>query len=283
MRSLSFPVFLAVCILMAGCGNGHDQYSLERGFFAVQKKAQAIINNPEATPPAELKNVVDALTGFTKTDPGKKVAVDARFMIARLYLAKKEYTKVRETLAGVRSAYAKVGPVCAEAMFMDGLAWEDQGEWDRALTKYQEIMNRYPTTPRAIELPIYIAMHYKEKLKPDKMIEAFHAAEVYYAVLAEKYPRSQMGYKCRVMTAQVQAELKEWPDVIKTLETTIAEFKGNVPVVSIRLDIANIYGTKMNDKATARTLLQKIIDEDPKAPSANVARAMLDNLSKEKP
>ncbi len=283
MRPVFFPVFIAICVLMAGCGSRQDTYSFERGFFAVQKKALAIINNPEATPPAELKNVVDALMVYAKRDAEKKAAVDARFIIAKLYLAKKEYAKVRETLAGIRSVYAKNEPIRAEVVFMEGQLAEDQGDWDQALTKYQEIMHTYFKTPRGMEIPIYIAMHYKEKLQPDKMIVAFREAESYYTGMAARYPRSQFAYKCMVMTSKVQAELKEWPEVVKTLEAVIAEFKDKVPTISMRLDIANIYGTRLNDKATAQKLLQKIIDEDPKAPAAKVARAMLDNLSKEKP
>ena len=50
MRKLLFAVFIMVGMFFAGCGNGQDQYSLERGYFVIQKKVLAIMNNPEATP-----------------------------------------------------------------------------------------------------------------------------------------------------------------------------------------------------------------------------------------
>lgn len=270
-------------LLCAGCGGKQDQYSLERELYGIKKKAQAIMTNPEATPPAELKRVVDALTVFMNKESQKTVAVEARFIIAGLYKAKKEFPKAHETVAGIIAAYPKYTPICAQAMFLDGQIWEDQGDWAQALTKYQELMRTYPRTPRGMEVPLYIAAHYRDKLQPDKMIEAYHEAVAYYSGMADKYPGSEMSFQCRIMVAKVQAELKEWPEAVRTLETVVEEFKDKMKVDAIRVDIANIYGVRLKDKAKAEAILQKVAADNPKEPVGEVARKMLEKLSLEKP
>ena len=224
--------------------------------------------------------MVDALMVFARKTPDKQVAVDARFMIVRLYLVKKDYAKALGALAQIKAAYQKFESVCAEAVFMEGQVWEEQGDWAQALTRYQEIMLVYFDTPRAMNVPVYIATHYKEKLQPDKMIDAYHDAVAYYEGLADKFPRSRLAFKCRTMAAQIHTDLKEWPDVIKALETAVVEFKDGSSADAMRIDMATIYNTKLNDTAKAQAILQEVVKNDPGSALANKAREMLDKISR---
>jgi TolA-binding protein len=267
-------------MLLAGCGQ--DEYAMEREYYHVQKQASDIMTNPDAVPPLELKRVVEALQGFMTKYPGKKIALDAEFTIARMYAAVKDYDKAQDELIKIRKTYNKSDDVGAEAVFTRGVIYEDAKDWNAALEQYQFLTKSYPRTARGLEAPLYIAMRYKSKFQADKMMESLREAVTYYQGLAQQVPMSGLGFQARMMVAQCYSELKDWDSAVKTLEGMIQDFKGKVQTDRIMLDVASIYATQLKDPAKARAVLDQVIKDNPKAGSAKTAKAMLSQMEKEK-
>ena len=277
MMTMKTPLLLALlCVLLTGCGQ--DQYFLERQYYRVQEQARDILKNPEATPPAELARAVAALEVFLTKYPKTNVAVDAQFTIARLYVVTKEYDQAHDQLKRIQKVFKDSDVIMAEAAFTNGAVYEEEKKWDLAVEQYQQVTKYYALTPRGIQTPFFIAMRYKDKLQPDKMIIALRDAIDHYKSLVVKFQGSPLSLKCKMMIVQCYLELKEPENAIGVLQASIEEFKGKIPVEGMMLDIAGIYYGQMKDTAKAIEVLNKVVTDFPKSEASKVAQSMIDKI-----
>jgi TolA-binding protein len=269
-----------LCVILSGCGI-KDEYAVERDYYHVQKQAAEVMANPETTPPMELQRVVDQLRSFVTRYPRTKAAVDAEFSISQLYVATKQFPKAHEELIKIYKDYAKSEAISAEAVFMRGLAYEVEGDWEAALKQFQVLKGTYPKTLRGLEAPFHIAMRYKQKFQPDKMMQALREAVTHYKSLAFKSPTSSLALKNRLLIAQCYTEMNEWELAVLTLKGVVEDFKGQVWTDGIMLEIASIYAKQLKDAPTAKTYLERILKEFPKGRASQAAKAMLEQLKKD--
>lgn len=270
-------LFLALTVCLAGCSN--DQYAIERQYYRLSKQAGKVFNNPHAVPPRELNRVVKALQNFAKKHPNSNLGLDAEFNIARLYIVKEEYDKARAYLNGMLKEYAKSGAICSEARFLIGSSYEIQDNWNQALEQYKKIVKDYPLTLRGLNMPIYIAQHYKVKFQPDKMVGAYQEAIAHYQALARKYANSPFGMNVENLVAQCYIAIKDWQNAINTFNVMIATYKDKAAMDAIMLEIAFIYQRELKDKIKAKETLQELIKEYPKSKLIKSAQALLKEVN----
>ncbi len=275
----SFAIFGIVIVsaaLLAGCGN--DQYSIEKQFWYAGKQADRIFANPHATPPNELQRVIGILGKFAKKYPETALSLEAEFTIARLCLATKEYEAGRKQLQLIMEKYAKNTGICSEATFLNGNSYELQDKWGLALEQYQKIIREYPFTPRGISTPMYIAEHYKVKFEPEKMRQALQEAISHYQGLALRFPNSRISFTAHTLIAQCYMGLQDWQNAIGALDTLINRYRTKVPVDEFIVNKAAIYSRELNDKATAKEILQRFIKDYPRSGLVATAKQMLKRL-----
>jgi tetratricopeptide (TPR) repeat protein len=269
---------LILCAFLAGCGQ--DEYAIEREYYHAQKDAAAVASNPEAVPPLELKRVVDTLGSFAVRYPGTNVALDAQFTVARLYVVVKQYAKGQEEFTRIGQAYAKSEQVNSEVLFLSGVAYEEQGDWNAALKQYNTLMKSYPRTPRGLEVPLHIALRYKSKLQPENMMDSLREAVTHYENLALQAPGTQLALQARMLAAQSYSGLEDWKDAVKTLEAIIKDFKDKIQTEKIQFQVVEIYAGPLKDPAAAKDILNKLIAANPKGPVYKAATQMLKQLEK---
>ena len=279
MKKLIVPlIFSVITALLSGCGN--DQYAIERQYWQVQKQAEKIFKNPHASPPRELEKVVELLSKFAQKHPQTNLAVDSEFNIARLYIVKEEYNQARTQIQKILDKYSKSEGVCSEALFLKGNSYEIEDKWDLALAQYKKLMQDYPITLRGLDIPIYIAQHYKIKYQPDKMVTALQEAVAHYKALAVKYANSPLAYKTDTLVAQCYIALKDWQNAINTYNAVIERYKDKVSMDGILMDIALIYGREMKSKLKAKETLERLIKEYPRSNLIKTATNLLKELEK---
>jgi len=281
MFKISASVVL-VCFFLVLSGCVCDQYSIEKQYWQVQQQAEKIFKNPHASPPKELERVVRVLNGFIQKYPQSNLSIEADFNIARLYMAKEEYEKARTQLQTIINKYnqAKLEPIRVEAVFLSGNSYEREDKWNLALEQYRKIMQDYPTTIRGLDIPIYIAQHYKVKYQPDKMIAAYQEAIGYYNALAQKYPNSPLAYRAHTLVPACYIALKEWQNAIGALNTVIEKYKDKIIQDRALVDIALIYKNELKDKMKAKEALEKLIKDYPQSKLIKTATAILEELEK---
>jgi TolA-binding protein len=141
-------------------------------------------------------------------------------------------------------------------------------------------MSEYPITMRGMDIPIYIAQHYKVKYQPDKMVAALQEAILHYRVLANKYPNSPLSLRADSLVTECYIALKDWPNVINNCNTIIAKYKDKVDVGGTLIDMAVVYNRELKDKVKAKETLERLIKDFPKSKFVKTATALLKELEK---
>ncbi|HTY44982.1 MAG TPA: tetratricopeptide repeat protein [Patescibacteria group bacterium] len=272
----TFGILVIFAALLAGCTN--DQYAIEKQFWYAQKQADTIFANPHATPPNELQRVIGVLGRFAQRYPETPLSLEAEFTIARLCLATKEYDAGRKQLQRIMEKYSKNTAICSEAVFLYGNSYELQDKWPLALEQYQKIIHEYQFTPRGISMPMYIAEHYKVKFEPEKMRQALQDAISHYQTLAIRFPNSQLSFTAHTLIAQCYMGLQDWQNAIGALDTVINRYRTKAPVDEFIVNKAVIYSRELNDKATAKEILQQFIKDYPRSGLIATAKQLLKKL-----
>lgn len=274
-------VIICICVFASLPGCGSDQYIIEKEYWKVQRHAEKIFKNPHASPPRQLERVVKLLNNFIEKYPQNKLSIDADFNIARLYIVKEEYAKARTHLEQLLNKYNKDEGICAEALFLIGNSYQIEDKWALALQEYKKIIQEYPITPRGLDIPIYIAQHYKIKYQPDKMLAAFQEAINHYRTLVNKYPNSPLAYQADNLIAQCYIALKDWQTAINSLNAIIDKYKDKIKIDNILMDMAIIYKKELEDKTKAEETLQRLLKDYPRSRLIKIATALLKEWDKE--
>ncbi|HNX82547.1 MAG TPA: tetratricopeptide repeat protein [Candidatus Omnitrophota bacterium] len=278
MKRTLVLVVVMLSFVLAGCGD--DRYAMEKRFWQAQKQMEKIFRNPDASPPRELARVVAVQEAFSKRYPKTALAVSAQFNIARLYLVKKDYRKARLQLQRIVREYTKFPAVCAEAVFLTGNSYEIDDKWGLALEQYKKIMQVYPTTRRGMDVPVYIAQHYKIKYQPDKMLGAFQEASLHYKNLAQKYPLTPFGYTNYMLAVNCYIAVNDWQSALSTLDSMAQVYRDKLPLDGIYMNMAGIYFRGFKDKIKTKEMLEKILKEYPKGRFAKMATLLIKELDK---
>ncbi len=278
MRPYLLPMIALLSLALAGCGN--DRYAIERSYWRALKQAGKIYTNPDATPPNELDAVVNTFRSFTEKYPNTRLAVDADFTIARLYLTKKEYDSARKQLRSIIERYTKLPSVCADAQFLIGRSYEVSEEWGRAIAEYRALLKEYTLTPRGIGTPMYLAQFYKARLQPDKMMNAYREAIAHYRELSSQHPGTVLSYNLDFLTVDCYAALKEWSNALSGLEAIVNTYSGKARIDTALFGMAAIYAKEMKLYDKAKESLERLLKEYPKSPLARPAAAMLKEIEK---
>ncbi len=276
MKNIIVLLLFVLSATLSGCGN--DQYAIEKQYYQAQKQAEKIFKNPHASPPNELERVVNILSKFAEKHPQTNLAVEAEFNIARLYIVKEEYDKARTQIQKILDKYSKSEGVCSEALFLKGNSYELENKWDAALLQYKKLMQEYPITLRGLDIPIYIAQHYKVKYQPDKMVAALQEAAVHYQALAAKYPKSPLAYRAHMLLAQCYIELKDWQNAVSTFSSIADTYKDKVNADGVLLNMALIYERELKDKVKAKEALERLSKEYPRSALIKTATALLKDI-----
>ncbi len=264
-------------LLLSGC-NPKEPYVVEREYYYLQRKARDIFTNLESTPPNQLERVVEKFRAFSKKHPTTNLSIDAEFTIARLYLAKKEYSQCRTQLNQIMKKFHASKMISSEALFLIGVSYEQEGKWASALNRYNKVIETYPLTKRGLNMPLYIALHYKAKYEPDKMIMAYQEAIVHYKGLARKYPRTKLAFFTQMLAVDCYAAMKDWQNAASTIDELIRMFKGRIPLERVYITKAMIYKNGMKDDARAAQTLEQLLLDFPKSPFVEPVKKALKEL-----
>lgn len=281
-KLIKLPVFLLVALIMlSGCGN--DTYAIEKKFWHLKQKAQKIYQNPDASPPNELQRTVELFKKFYTDHAKNNLSIDAEFEIAKLYLAKKEYSDCRKFLKEMASRHTDNDNLLAEISFFSANTFEKENKWGEALNGYRAIIEKFPTTVRGISIPTYIAEYYHSKFQPDKSIEAFKDAANHYLGLANKYPNTPMSFNMHILAVQCYSAIKDWPQTVAMMDLILEKYKGKINLEELYLNKALICLHQLKDKVKAKETVEALLKEYPKTKLKKAAEAFLDKISKDAP
>jgi TolA-binding protein len=281
MRRISLLLVLVFLIgFLSGCGN--DQYALERKIWYVQRQADNILKNPLATPPRELDRVIVLIKELIDDNPNTILALQQDFLIGRLYMAKEKFAEARDQFNSILEKYGQNKDVASEAVFFIGYTYELEDNWQSALEQYKKIMNEYPATGKGLDAPIYIAKYYQAKYQPEKMVDAYKEAIVYYDSLGLRYPDKRLGFSASNLKAQCYIELKDWESALGAFNAILEKYQGSEELDQVMMRKALVYSQGLSDITKAKEVLQDLIKTYPESRFLVAATEMLKELSENK-
>lgn len=281
MKRTVFPALVLCCVLLLN-GCVEDQYAVEKRYWKLKKQAEEIFRNPEGSPPNQLKRAVDDLDAFVARYPKNVLALEAKFLTAKLYLSKKEFNSARQRLQGIMEEYKVIKQVCAEARFLTGTSYQLQDNWPQALEQFRSVYRDYPLTERGFEAPLYIAMYYKTKFMPEKMVEACEEAISHFRGLMAAERNPNVAFRAYNYIGSCYVAMKKWPEAIANLKAMDAAFKDKLDTGNLYINIALIYANELKDNSRAKETLNAFIRDYPKSRFIKSAQKLLATIEKGK-
>ena len=153
-------LFLIIFGLVFSVLDYKGEYLAEKKLLSVNKLFFDLSKNPESIPPGLYEKTADSFKSIISGYPETQSAKRARLILAKLYIFEKKFDMARKELNKILTNYPNDNGYCAEALFSIGNYYENEGKWDKALPIYENIIDNYIGTLKALNMPIYIANYY---------------------------------------------------------------------------------------------------------------------------
>lgn len=279
-RLSSFILIALLAVSIAGCDK---QYQSERCLYKAAKLARHIIMAPDSIPPEEFNNAIKAYTIIFEKYPDSISAKRARLSIGSLYLAKKENIKALEVFNKALKLYPDDKSICIEARFSIAKSYEEMASWDRALTEYKGIMRDYPDTEIGLNLPMYIMQHYEKEKDIPGIDNAYREAIAYYKNIAEKNPRTMLGFRAQDFIIACHMKRENWQEAVNSMEKSVMDYPMVKTIPDTMRMISDISVNKLKDPNRAFEIFQKFLTAYPGHPIKEYIRKGLEVLKNVSP
>src|SRR5262245_36558273 len=238
-------------VLLAGCASDPDlgtRFRAERALWNTSAEFQRLNIRPELVSETAWRKVVDAYTGIPAQFPAKgsgATALELRGLhahallaAARIYQTLGDSVAMLDVFSRIENEYKDLPQVTGEVAFARGRLAENRGDWDGALSAYQEALTR--VSPRSgdagvagavIELPLRMA-RIRVVAAHDSTLafryQAYRGAETYYRDVIAK-PDTLNALDARAYMADVAADQNKWDEAAAQLKALEAVLSGMKP------------------------------------------------------
>ena len=202
--------------------------------------------------------------------------------IGKIHLQLGELEAARQNLSKVIDDYASDVAAGANAQFSIALAYELEGEWNQALNEFRWIVDNYPRTPEALQVPSHILDHYLQFSEEELAAVAYRQALKDYGDLIATNEKSSLAAYGQWYIAQTHMKMERWADAIAALEAQAREYPQSPQAPFSLLKIGEIYEIHLKQIAPALGAYQKLIELTPGHPASQVAAQRAENLTESK-
>ncbi|MBU1912953.1 MAG: tetratricopeptide repeat protein [Candidatus Omnitrophica bacterium] len=263
MRKIQCGILILMLTGTLGCSR---EYQSERSLHKAIRLSKDILATPDAVPPSQFNKAIEAYTFVFERYPDTLIGRKARMLMGSLYVAKKEYAKSREVFKKTLELYPDDKAIAVEARFSIGKSYELEGLWPSALAEYTEIIRKYPDTPAAFDLPIYIARYYEKQKDIPARNAAYLKAIKHYIAQAEKYPNTDMGFLSESLIVTCYMNQEDWGAALEALEKLLADYPMAKTVVATLRTAADISVRQLKDPQRAVDIFNRFMEKNPKHP-----------------
>jgi len=266
-------------LVFAGCG---QNYSAEKQLWYANKLRKEKLKKPEAAVAADYAEVIASYKKILREYPDWKRNGEVRIIIARLYLAKKDFTRAEEEFKKVLETYPQDTVISIKAQVGIGTIYERQGEWKRAESEYKRIVANVPHVSSSgrllvatFEIPLYIARHYQVRRQGQEAKDAYQEAIAGYRKVEEKNKKNELGAVAQVYIARAYMNQGKWEESIKAFQALIAAHPQSPRVPATLYRIGQIYQEQLKLPTRAIENYRKYIEDYPKGAKAKEARFLI--------
>lgn len=219
----------------------------------------------------QLKDQDQALTIFQQIAhkfPQEKNLAQVYLAIGNIYLVQKRFDEARYQFQHVLANYKADDNASVNAQLGIAKSYEDQNNWNTAVNEYQWIVDNYPRTIQALNIPLYIAEHYRSTQELNLAKNAYESAIKQYQQVIEKYPNTPLAVMALDNSVSAYVRLEDWEQAAKVLTRLSGMELPPQNRVNAYLVLENIYEEKLNDSAKALEIYSELLQKYPQIPIA---------------
>ncbi len=188
--------------------------------------------------------------------------------IGSIYLSQKRYDLAREKFKYVLNNYSDDEASCLQAQMSIAKAYELENNWHKAVNEYQWVVENFPNTLPALDIPMYIARYYESQQEHELARIAYDKAIKQYTTTVEQYPNSMVAVVAAQNMADIFVKQAQWPQAVETLQRLLTMDLPMPDRVKAYLTLENIYEEKLNDQQKALEIYAELLQKYPQLPFA---------------
>lgn len=273
-------LFVAIVISVAGCDSGN--YSAEKRFWRASKEFNRLMQNLENATPQDYRKAIDLFQEITIRYPLWPNSARAQFHIGQLYVVQNNLPQARSEFEVILKEYPTNVDLCATALFTIGAIHERENNWDKALETFNKLTSNYPNAYSALQTPLYIAQHYKNKGQVAEADAAYAAALEKYQKIIKDNSKTFGAVVVEDFAIACYANQKKWTEAIDYLDTLIRDYPDTQLAPKSLFTIGVIYQSQLKEPQKALEYYRKLIDKYPQNYLVKPAEKQIEFINKPK-
>ncbi len=258
-------IILALVVVIALTGavfwffGRDDAYRAEKILYRTNKTYDKILLNPDATPPSMVQKTVSDLERVVEEHPETEAARLARMKLVEIYMTSKKYAAALLLFDDIVAAEeTKSRERATRALYMKGIAYEKMGNWVMALNVFEKLREEFPDTMIGLQVPLYIANHYRLNQETAKAQEAFGEAEEFYNNTYEANEGTTRGFIALSMLLELYGKFRLYEKAGETIKRIIVAYPMDTAYAHVLPFIDTIYMKRLNEPNRALDMYEII-------------------------
>jgi tetratricopeptide (TPR) repeat protein len=227
----------------------------------IETPALVLIGNFYYQPLNNPKKAVEIYREVLAREPDSAIVARVKLNLGKALLDLGNYEEARKELADYKKQFTRNPQLAAEAQLSYALTFELQGDWDRAMTELQWLMDTYPMTEQALRAALYIPEHFQDEGSQDIAATWYENATDFYQNVTQGYPGTRAAVLAQMFLADAYGRLEKWDEALAILDRISATAPGTEYGAQALYTAGQIAFQKLNDTLRADEYLKKLKDE----------------------
>lgn len=229
----------------------------------------------------QFKNINRALEIYhriIRQYPGETLLGQVYMAIANVYFNQKQYEDARNQFRYIIENYRREENLAINAQLGIARSYEEENNWSKALNEYQWIVENYSRSIQVLNVPFYIADHYRKNQEHSLEKSAYETAIKQYQKTINQFPNTTLAAIALDYTVSCYMRLERWEEAANSLRTLI---KMDLPIqnkVKVYLTLENLYEEKLNDSEKALAVYSELLQQYPQAPFTATINSRIQEL-----
>lgn len=250
----------AIEILELICAN----YAGKEDVFGTKFQLANIYFQQKKSPEKALMLLNQLLDEFPKNENINKVEL----AIGTVCMQQGKYADARIKFKNIVNSQSPMQGTVIQAQVSIAKTYELENDWQKAMNEYQWVMENYPNTIQALNIPLYIAEHYNANAQPELAKKAFQKAIDMYSRTIEQNPNTMLAAMATDYLATANIRIEKWWEAARAMESLT---KMRIPVqkqVTTYLNLSGMYEQKLANEPAAIQALTELLQRYPELPMA---------------
>lgn len=276
-------IFIGILVVIAGAMvliSHRSEYNAEKRIWNINRQFLEISQAPETVPDQAFEKVAGEYREYLEDFPDSQLRPQAKILLGRVYLMKKDYGKARQELQAIFEEFPDNPELHAETLSVIGKSYELEGNWEEALRIYRGLQKDYPLSNVALSVPLYIAQYYQSQGNAIRADQAFTEAIVHYNQLAGENPNSETEYKALRLLSVCYLAQKKWVEAVNTMEQLLLRYPTPRAANQAISVINNIAITQLKDYTVPIRVYKGFLQNHPEHPLNDTLKQMIEAFEK---